>query len=594
MNYLEEKLTALLQGEQNRPVGLIEKKYSRWQLISGLKLGPADKIGRILSLYRMGYEAEMKSHVEKADFFFHKALTFLKKVFKENESWESVIKKYELNENVDTFRRKLIFEVLMGIHLVFFKNFCNKGREKDQSERQTKHLKYLRFLSINCLTENDLEKEFIIDDIEELLVQTYEKRNEWNRAVKICIDLIKTSHRPQFFKRKLADLYFNTATKEKHIFDSIADLSTHIQKLENLCIEFPYDIDIYNLIGVLYFQLALNNSNSDNHAKALLDISKAAAFNPLIPDLNETKMQLRNLMEGVRNSAKRIFLKNQSIPGTKLTVKDKKIMKESKRGFTLMDDYLESDKYKKVVANRRKAYLRDIWSKVFSLQPDQDQNWEKQAEELDLALQKILLLKKFSDETILSEWLKMVEDFPKLKNIQEKTIVNFVKDFDLTDDNTTPKQKMYQLKSKLFIDSPTNAIQPITHGNGKKESIPIDFWLFSKRDIFFKAMGTVAILLLLVMTHLSITEPMKAHSRNLAYERIVAAVNNNRNDDFVSLTKNVESFLNNLPKLKNDSRERYVREIYESEFYRWFIDQKNNDQEELTQQAHKYKKIMGR
>ncbi|MDQ1350492.1 MAG: hypothetical protein QG657_794 [Acidobacteriota bacterium] len=591
MNYSIEKRVTLFQGEQNRPGGLFEEQYTRWQLISGWNLEPADKIGRILSLYRMGYEAELHSQWVIADYFFDKVLALLKKYFKENGPWEALIKKYELNEDTDTFRRKLSVEVLMGIHLAFFKGMNSREKENAPCYREIKHLQCLDIISKNFLSENDPEKEAIYDDIKMLWLQLYEDRREWDNAITICKEFVKTGDNPPHYKKKLADLYFKKSIEDKVIFKSTVKLSENIGKLEIILLDLPDDISIYHKIGFLYYYLALNNANVGNYAKALLAIAKASVFNPSIPDLNKTKNVLINIMKDYDLKAADLLRNARQNPGTLLNSVEQKIINESRLGFPLLQKYENSEGYRKTVLGRRNAYFKHLWDNIMPLGNDEE-NWEERSEQLNSALTKLFDIKDLTTENVPEEWSKILVEFPQLQEIPVKNISDFIKDFIAPGDNSI-KEVQYRFKSKAFIDPNTIAIQQ--PGVKKREKIiPIDFWFFSTRDLFFKAAGIVAVLLLSVTIYFSITEPMKEHRRNLAYDRIISAVYDNQNDNFVSLAENIELFLDNLPSLKRDSREVYVKSLYESEFCRWFMNRNNNQKEILIAQASKFKKLMGR
>ena len=590
MNYLEEKIEILFQGEKDTLVSFFRKKYTRWQLISGSKLEPVDKIWRILSLYRMGYEAEVKSQWIKADFFFDKVFKLLKKAFNDTKSWEAVIKECGIKENIESLREKFVVNIFMAVHLGFCKGVVNKTPAHSGAKRAEIHLERFRYL-LNTFSINDSIKKDITYDMRKFKLELYENLKDWHRAINVCKELVTAAADPGYFYCKLEGFYFNKALSKMLENDSRHNeyiLSDAVEKLEELLEQLPGNISIYDHIGYLYYLLSINNANSGDYSAALLSIEKASVYNPSIENLEETRNQLMITVKDMQNKMKQVLKQINETPEASLTHEGRMMVEQFKAVYVSVNKYIESPEYELTKKKRHTAYLRDIWKRVNPPDVD-DPDWKKKAEMLHSALVQ-LIDKEIPDDKILEEWTNILKDFPGLKEIPVNNIGNFVtglKEPEKNEEDFTT----FPFKSKLFLDSPGEGLQPARKGKQNK-AVPFDFWFFSPKNLLVKFMGITAVILLLITGYFTVKEAIKDYSRNQAYDKIISAYNIKNTQDFAVLTGNIEGFLDNLPSFKQDSRENYIRSLYTRKFYRWFMGQNSSDEKILKKLINKYKKLM--
>ena len=303
-------------------------------------------IGLICHTHRIAIEMENRGEWSNADFFFEKAYGKLAKLT--NQQWRESLQSIEGTSDTGATREQFAIEWLMDTHVAMYKGLVELSTG-EASLRASEHLDWAAYILSNFVEEPAREK------LREVIALIAAHQPDKSGAITACEvylteypDDIRFS---RLLKKHCFDSALNGLKKDAPIYN-INHLNPFIEKEENLLVCLHDDVELYDMLGQLYFTLGINQVNNYQVSNALISLQKAISYCPYIENAQETLGEVINLMKNLIEHNKHLNEQLRNTPNAYLTEDGQKIQREALHGFGQLNLYLESQEHKDLINTR--------------------------------------------------------------------------------------------------------------------------------------------------------------------------------------------------------------------------------------------------
>lgn len=536
-----------------------------------------EQLFRLFVLQQHAFDAELSGNWKTADFFFKKSYNYFeRKLLKDDQIWALI--RNGSGPHGEVLRLALVKQLFLEQHLALIKSYLS--REKDSFQKRiTDHLLYINRIKTFVALPAEIQEE-----LDKLILNFYSETGKTVEAVRYCRPLLDKYPASNFFIDRfpalvLEEAMLNSNGEKNHKIIKI--LKEAITQLESVP-EALVNLNLYDYIALLKYHLAIAQGNDKKLAESLCTIEEAICFNPLVKEYYDYRDQASQAMTSLQTNMDKIV--KQLGYNQRLNAAGEQLLKEAKRGFKLVNIYLDSDHFKKTKAEREHLYLLGTWEKLTQQAVPQVENWKSIASSVN-SLAFYSFKQNISDEEeIKSTFRQAVSRDSELGIISEQQFLSYL---NLMRQPNSPDEIERAAQSSLLSEIATlDLAVPEKEQNGP---IPFDFWLASSKNLMVKAIGLAAMVLVVYTGFASIREYTLNKKRDTAYQQIVEY--GHSNTDFLLLSGNVKRYLNNRSKISQDNREDYVRTIYERAFIEWCFSIDDVDQEIMLEQVAQFKTL---
>ena len=548
---------------------------SRSRFIAGLKLNFPERIGRLLRLRQLAIDAERQGRYVRADFLWQEAHFQLGKVVKAGADWQQLIT--EVSDrlglpgavSLDQIRRHFVQELFLNVHWAFYNGLRSIATSPEPSHRCFVHLNYIYKLKRDCaeLCFHD-DSAFVTNTKREIAALRDAK--QWDNAYwRAKLDLVERFPDEEEYVNLAADLQFS-ATLESLSGDDSGTASAKdaetihegILRLDTLRSYAPYSLFVLDLLGDLHHLCAVKLANAGKLSTALLEVETAVVLNPSSEKFWSSREQIIKLMTDLQENVSKVLEEIKAAPNTTLTPEGVRMQQEAATGFSLINEFAESEASAQLQHDRQKALAFTIWKEMGFDKPTVE---DPRPLNLYTALGKVAEQKPESESQISTLWMQIAAEDPALAALDANTVTSFLanrllKDATKAELSPAPQAEPQSEASQASLPM----IVPET--DKKRFSLePFMLWLFSRQAKWVKAELALALVLICCAAVLGIREPNHRNARDAAYQAIIQA---SAQGDHITIIEKSEQFLSNGV-LAPDPRQQEVEALYSEALVRW-------------------------
>jgi len=561
------------QKAARKILSLVNRKFSRWERLTGRGLDILGQISRMLQQHWMALEAEQKGQWQRANFFWQESHRSLKKLYPRSDVWRDLVNniadmtELTIMADPEQLRNTLATEIFLDTHCAFYNNRAQQIKELKPNDRAFVHIDFIRQF-IEFIDISIDEQIMLLSLPTETQILACQKAGDWKRAITVCSDFL-INHFPNLknFQNKLAGLYVeNTVAKlvndesESSNLSDANKLRDGIQYVEKMRINYPYNIFIYESLGFLYHLRAIKLANGKHFYDALVNVQKALTYNPYMDEAKETFNQLIEIMKSLDSQMPALKIKLAS--GMTLNAESLHLLKETKKGFQPLEKFVQSSEAEEIAKAFYCAEGRNIWLDIGL--PEPDENWDTQITALMKALNKVISEPPAKSSDIMTVWNEIASGDDSLSKLNATLICNFLKHrifAEEYEEKNPTNQKTTDLSANVQI------IKGAVSEASSKE--PLGYWFFSGQDTWVKVQAIFAVLLLLLAGGFTVYELNNRQIRDSAYIQITEAI---ASENRLNIIKGSETFLATPFFAKQDARQQEVMEVYYNTMIQWFVE----------------------
>jgi tetratricopeptide (TPR) repeat protein len=550
-------------------LALAKKDLSRWERYLGWKLDPRGQIGRLCQHHRMALEAELSGCERRAHLLWGFVHTQLKKLLKDKAVWEglaAVTKQPEVKVSADpvALRQRLVDEIFIDTHCALYNGRIQPEEPLSLGNRAFVHLAYIEnLLEFSALSLND--QLTLLAPAKDTQIRLYEELEQWERAIQVSAGVARKFPDWEPYQNRLASLVFsetlgnltNGESEQKNLADA-KKLEQGIQRLEEFRRDYPYNIIIFDVLAYLHYLQAIKLSNGKRVAEALVEVEKALTCNPNLKEAQEAAKQLTELMQNLQAQMEALEREIKYQPDKVLNAEGMLLKSQAKKGFKLLQDYHESDELKMFVNDVRLAHGRQIWKDIGL--PELSEGWEERATTLLGALGEVFNNPPQDKAKVAAAWDEVAKKNSDLAKLDARLISTYLT-------NRLFGENADDFPQKPVLPRPANFPVLVATEKCQRDREPFGYWLFSKGDLGVKVRAGIAIILLMVVGGFAVRDVLHRNARSTAYQQITQAAAHN---DYLTMIKAAEKFLENPVLSLKDEREQRIRELYDQAIVRWF------------------------
>jgi tetratricopeptide (TPR) repeat protein len=533
-------------------------KLPDWKLYSGYGVNGAARVGRVVRLVDLAYQAETGGRLRHADFFWKEAHQSLRRAWSEGGEWVNVAR-----------------EVFWETHWGFVRGglLNKKSQDINADDRVFTHVGWIRQMAELLPVEAANMRE----DIEAVLLLKLdalaraEKLEEAAQTGKLLIELVP--ERPEYFSRT-AELYLtigfskfkansNNAVKQENV------LRSAITELEVLRQKSRPNLAVLQTEAILRQTLGISLANSGQIADALVESRKAMALDPSVEGGEENFNKLVDLMNQRQQQMKAVQ-DTLSLGNRHLTTEGQRMLEDSRRGFSPVEEFLRSSEYEVLSNQYMDAVALLVWRSAGLMEPDEN---DPQPREFLKALTDILNNPPKTPEAIEKSWQGAAAKYPSLVSLSSKSVHGYLHRRLFPDDPGAPAPQHTGCVPKL---SKGPIIEPAARP-AARDGEPFRAWLYSRYDWRIKIQCAAAIVLLMIAVSVGVRDYFSRGTRAEAYAEARQAATL---DDPEKVMDACAKFLQHRV-LGNDSRQDEMVRLYDETLVNWMLRQ-NPEEDQLT------------
>ena len=349
---------------------MANRDFTRMERLLGWKLDALGRLARLLLLHKLGLEAELAGRWQRADYFWGFVQDQMRAMSGKSDLWEAVVEAIANEPGVTVLadpvqlRQRLVDEVLIDTHCAFYNSHLQGAGNLTGKSRALAHLACIKgLLEFTDLSRDDLWT--LLVPAAERWITLFEKSKQWNQAVRVCTDLLKSLPDAEEYQDRLALLYLartldrlkNDDSPEVSLKDA-GILQQGIDHLKRIRQDYPHSLAFFEALGFLYHLHAIKLAKGKHLSDAILSAQKAVTYCPYLEQARKTKDELERVMEELKAQVQRIQAQLARRPGATLTEEGKILVREASRGLGPAEAYMRSDEARKVAEALRVAQLR--------------------------------------------------------------------------------------------------------------------------------------------------------------------------------------------------------------------------------------------
>jgi hypothetical protein len=285
------------------------------------------------------------------------------------------------------------------------------------------------------------------------------------------------------------------------------------------------------------------------------------------------------MMDDLRVHVMKLQAEVASHPGVQLTEQGQRMVRESKRGFTPLEEVEASTNAAEVLSDFHRAQAREVWLEIGLREPED--KWDEQASNLLRALGGIVANPPSQQEEIEQVWETVADGDAQLAVLDCHAITSFLRR------RLFGERAMAEPHAVAPIDNaPVLVSQPVR----ARDIEPLGFWLFSRQGLAVKLQALAAMVLLSYASFSSFDEYRNRQVREVAYQNLAKAVTTGEEEQTL---RAAENFL--AARVHGtDGREADVRRKYDRAFTYWFIARGLDTNQDIGARVDRYQTLAGK
>jgi hypothetical protein len=554
-------------------LSLANRDFSPIQRLAGWGLDGVGRVARLLHLHKLGMEAELAGKWQRADHFWGFVRDEMRDLADRMDLWQEVVQAlanrlrlFVLNDPVQ-LRQRLVHEVFVDVHCAFYNGYLQAADSLKWKSRAFVHLDCIRgLLAFAPVSRENLQT--VLAPAMETWIRLCEEAQQWDRAQELCSDLLGYLPDVEEYQDWLARLHLAStlarvkkAKSPKASLKNAKSLQESIGRMEQMRQDYPYSLAVFEALGHLHHQRAINLANGRHLSEAILSAQKAVAYNPMLEQAQETRDALVQTMQRLQAQMQQVQANLARRPRSRLTEEGAHLLKEASRGFSPAVEFLKSGEVE-VTQAFYAVQGRRLWRDIGLAEPPD--RWDERSRALLVGLSQVLRQPPDHRQGVAAAWKQVAAENQDLADLDAVPICAY-------------------LTRRLFEDGPAPIQEPPAPARAtpqkppamtrvsrqrRRGGEPFAFWLFSNQDKRIKVQAVVAVILVLLVGWLVVRDLSVRAARDTAYAQIVEAAGN---QDPLGIIEGAEIYFTNKPLSGRDRRDEQVQALYTEAFVRWFV-----------------------
>jgi hypothetical protein len=547
------------------------------------------RVGRMLLLHRLAFEAEQAGRWRRADFFWRETHNGFRRLWLLPKIWARAATALGETEPSDgtTLRDRIGRELLIDTHEAFVNGRLAAATPVRSGDRLFVHVGYLRDL-LN-LTEASPEErlKFLLPAIE-AEIQARETEKSWDAAAVLAQELVELDYSDMSAQERLAWIYFRRTVEDApkgQELEHARKVNRSIEDLERLR-RTGVDRSLYfDLIGRLYHLRAILLANSGQLPEALVEARKSQDFCPSLEVAGQSMQQLVDAMKALQRRMEQLQKELRSSSNKSLTVDGQRMLRQAQTGFSLLNSYVASDEPAKIAAARQLALAREVCRDIGL----SDAGEARAVAVLD-AVGSLYGSDAKTEQDLAALFQQRAAGNTELAEIDGGQVASFI--VRRRRENSGEKFGEETAKTDQTPEAkPPRHAQSIPPSERSRFGLePFGYWLFGTQDRPARVLFAAAVVVTVAALGGTGLEIIGSRERAPAYAAIVAADEQN---DGKTVIAQAQRFLSAWSLHATDDRLAFVVKSYALQFNRWFAELSGSLTDADRAQIKTYPRLVG-
>jgi hypothetical protein len=258
-----------------------------------------------------------------------------------------------------------IGELLIDSHLAILNAAAKATDSNDNNPRLAIHLARAEALRKLTLTAKATPPDAFELSLTNARLQAMHAAEDWDGAIALNKRMMERVTDARACVRQLADARFGAFARNLKLAASDHQRASAAKRaavaLRADAKAYPGEMVLFEVLGIIYRQLAIGRANTGDLAEALADIQRAADCNPWQDGLEETQKQLHEAMTNLQTKMREI---ERQLGSANLTPEGEALRGQSRQGTGPLERYLQSSERATVRESRRVAGAVSIWRRL--------------------------------------------------------------------------------------------------------------------------------------------------------------------------------------------------------------------------------------
>jgi hypothetical protein len=530
--------------------------------LTGIGLGSADRVGRLLRYLDLAIDAELTGKLDRADFFWHEVHGQTDALAKHPQTWKAAVEALAERTGAQLpFRPEQLFarftkEVIVDSHVAFLCGWSG-AKVSWARERAFVHLAWIRRV-VAWTDLSQMEQSALLGPPTIAEIEACERDGYWKRAETLASDLLLRFPETTAYQNTMADVYHKRAishsvkNNKKGIEEGATVIAQATYQLKKLRQEYPHNLYLFQKIADLHLLRAQRLSTVGRLSEALADAQAATIYQPSVAESEAIRIRLEAEMQALRVQAAQPETERPALPKRQF----EQLQREAAKGLRLADDFRRSDEARSVAEDLPVALGRQAWEEA-ALGPLERYDLRPLA--LFEAMDTIKHNHPENASQLAELWNRIAQDNPHLVELHTPSVVALLQK---RLSGTTTQGIGAESTSTWQAQVEAPPVLPET----RQSSFPWLYWLCSRQDQWLKLQCVAAIVLVSLAAGTALTEYSRRHVRSAAYSHLRQAYDRR---EYAEVLDAAERFLS-LSIHGADSRVTEVERLYSEAFVRWF------------------------
>jgi hypothetical protein len=557
--------------------------------MSGWKLDPVQRVGRMLLLHRLAFEAEQAGKWRRADFFWRETHSGFRRLWLSPQIWARAAAAVGETGPSDgtTLRDRITRELLIDTHRAFVNGRLAAATSVKSGDRLFLHVGYIRDL-LNLTEASPTERlKFLLPAIE-AEIQALEIEKSWDAAAALAAELVELNHDDTRAQERLAWIYFRRAIEDapkgrelKHALR----VNRSIEDLERLR-RTGVDRSLYfDLIGRLHHLRAILLANGGQLPEALVEARKFQDFCPSLEVAVQSMQQLIDAMKALQTRMQQVQKELRSSSNRSLSPEGERMLRQAQSGFSLLNGYVASDEPAKIAAARQLALAREICRDI-----GVSDTGEARAVALLDAVGSLYGSDAKTEEDLVAIFQQRAAGNTELAGIDGRQVASFIVRRRRENSGEKVGEETAKPDQAREAQPPQDdqSIPPCDRSRFGPE--PFGYWLLGTQDRPARALFAAAVVVVIAAIGGTGLEIIGSRERAAAYAAIVAA---DKQNDGKNVIAQAQRFLSAWTLHATDDRLGFVVKSYALQLNRWFAELSGSLTDADRAQIKTYARLVG-
>ena len=340
-----------------------------FQRITGWTSSPGTRLLRVLEMHRRAFGAECRGRFRTADFFWHEAVTGLRRLWRARAPWDAAARTWPETPQPtgEDLRRRVATELFIDSHIAFA-NGCLASQDdagRARAEVHTRHLETLLALQSPPLAD---VHQALLPAIE-AAVDADEAASRFDEAIARIRGIRLPSVRVALADRLVTLLFRRCLARlaPRPEGNELADarwLADTISELKALAADRGDLISAHEPIAQLLHLRSIRLADGGKVSEALVASEEAACHSPGFEAAAQTMARLVERMTSLQEQCKAIRAHLKCVSNHQLNDDGRRMLADGKRGFAPLNRFRASDAPADIAQARALAQARRLWRDI--------------------------------------------------------------------------------------------------------------------------------------------------------------------------------------------------------------------------------------